>query len=47
MEPKQEVDIWVGMMEARKRELMRDENLSEQEAEDKACTEIRRQIRNS
>lgn len=45
MESKQEVDIWVGMMNHRKEELMR-EGKSAEEAEDQACAEIRRQIRN-
>jgi len=39
-----ERDIWIGMFEQRKRELIR-EGLSEKDADDKASAEIRRQIR--
>jgi hypothetical protein len=46
MEPKQEIDIWEGMLRQRQRELMR-EGKPEQDAEDQALAEIRRQIRNS
>lgn len=44
--PQQEIDIYTRMMEQRKAELVR-EGMSEEHAEDQACAEIRRSIRNS
>ena len=46
MEPKAEVDMWTRIMEVRKQELI-EEGVPAEEAEDRACSEIRRQIRNS
>ncbi len=45
--PQQEIDIWDRLIAERKRDLMKnDSSLSAEQAEEQACAEIRREIRN-
>jgi hypothetical protein len=44
MEPRAQIDMWTTLMDAKKREYIA-EGMSEEDAEDKACAEVRAEIR--